>query len=88
MQECLAAACPQVPVPVVRLRESARLTCVRLVLSVLIAVVRAVASRLLLAAVFGAIALLLAQQVAGAVVERLGTAPAVTPMATPAAGQR
>lgn len=53
-------------------------------MSVLLAIVRAVAGRLLLAAVFGTIALLLAQQVVGNMVEGWGGPPAMTPApATP-----
>jgi hypothetical protein len=53
------------------------------VLPLLISVVKAVAGRLLLAAVFGVLALLLAQYAAGNMAEQIGGAPPVTP--TPAA---
>ena len=54
-------------------------------LSVVVAGLRAVAGRLLLALVFGGVAFLLAQQVAGNVVERFGSPPPMTPVPAGAA---
>jgi hypothetical protein len=53
-----------------------------LVLSVL-TTLRAVLGRVLLAVVFGAIAMVLAQQVVGNMAERWGSAPQVTPAPVP-----
>lgn len=56
----------------------------RLMLRALAVIMRAVAGRLLLALVFGAMAFLLAQQVAGDVIGRIGSPPQMTPVPTPA----
>ncbi len=70
-----------------RLRAGRRNLAVRQVLATVSAVVRAMAGRLVLAIVFGEIAVLLAEQVAGNFAERMGSAPASTPVPKPSAAR-